>query len=79
MGGFRKRHDERLWELYGKALQGLASQHRNVPDEHYTVEGDREYESARDIARNAMLLALCAYDRWAEHERTLTEFNQEVE
>jgi hypothetical protein len=61
--------EERLWELFKLAFSTLINRHICLPSQFYDAHGDREWESAQDLARHAKTLALAAEHEWNERDR----------
>jgi hypothetical protein len=73
-----RRHYDRMWQLYLRAFDGLIDRYPLLPPELYDQEGDREFESAQEIARAALLLAICACAQFENYETRIAEFNKEI-
>ena len=57
--------ERRLWRLYTIAFATLVNRHICLPSQFYDTDGDCERESALDLSRAAMTLAIAADARMA--------------
>ena len=56
--------ERRLWRLYTIAFATLVNRHICLPSQFYDTDGDCERESALDLSRAAMTLAIAADAEW---------------
>ena len=72
--------DERFYELFKTALQGLCAQFEDAGNPRY-AEGKAELERGQHLLRRAWNLATYAASMFEddERERTIDSFNEEVE